>query len=196
MLFIAKIHKKKNIAKRLPGLKSAILGILQELLFCSSCCCHCFLCFGLWCKGTAQIVKKNFICYCFLIFFFVLGARALVRSLWSRSRSCGCAPAMVLPSWWSLVFLCSVVLLSFRWWSLWSLCSFALVASCAILLTSAKWEYIRTHAHTHTRAIIFRPAIFSLCTGIFSPEIFGCLIAIFRYLIAIFIKESKIIFGY
>lgn len=50
-----------------------------------------------WCKGTAQKVKKNFICYCFLIFFFYTRALVLLGlrwSLWSRSRSCGCAPAL------------------------------------------------------------------------------------------------------
>lgn len=52
--------------------------------------------FCLWCKDAPKKVKKKFICYCFLIFFFVLGARALVRSLWSRSRSCGCVPVLVV----------------------------------------------------------------------------------------------------
>ena len=39
----------------------------------------------------------------------------------------------------------------------------------------------RIYTHTHTRAIIFRPAIFRLCTEIFSPEIFRWRTEIFRY---------------
>ena len=74
----------------------------------------------------------------------------------------------------------------------------ALVASCAILLMLARWgahphTHPRTHirTYTHTRAIIFRRAIFRLCTEIFRPAIFGCLTAIFRYRTEIFIKKVK-----
>lgn len=146
VLFCSKIHKGKNICKPLAGLKSAILGILQELLFCC-CCCHCFLCFGLWRKGTAQKVKKKFICYCFCNFFCY--TRALVPAVLRH-------PALV-------VVACVPV---FGGRS--GACAPALAASFAILLMLARWE--RTHAptplrayiYTHTRAIIFRPAIFRL----------------------------------
>ena len=78
------------------------------------------------------------------------------------------APALVLLLWWSLRSFALVVALV-------AVFRPDLVAACAILLTSAKQgahAHTRAHTYTHTRAIIFRPAIFRLCTEIFSTEIF------------------------
>ena len=106
------------------------------------------------------------------------------------------APALVLVV--LLVFLCSVVVALVAAFPRSGRCVPAPVASCTILLMLARWgahphTHPRTHirTYTHSRAIIFRPAIFRLCTEIFSPEIFGCLIAIFRYRTEIFIKKVK-----
>ena len=132
-------------------------------------------------KVRRKKLKKNLFAIVFLISFATrVLVCLLVRSLWSRSRSCGRVPAPVL-LWWSLGFLCSgsggrsgiqslrlwclcsfapaMVLLLwwslvFRWWwSLWCLCSFApaLAASCTILLMLAKWAYTHTRIHAYTR---------------------------------------------
>ena len=141
------------------------------------------------CKGTAFfLISKIFLLFSLLvngsrgvcIFSFGLGSPH--RSGSGALVVVACVPVVVV----------ALVLVFRLWWSLRHPVATALVArvpvfgggrSCSgcILCYFANLgkmgsapTHPRTHAHTytHTRAIIFSPEIFRLCTEIFSPEIF------------------------
>ena len=145
------------------------------------CCCYCCCVFVYGAKMHRKKLKKNLFAIVFVISF-AIRVRWVLR-LWCLCSCGGRSRPGACVRWWSL--------------SLWLLCSgsgcilhyFANVSKMGAHPRTHAPTHPRAYTYTHTRAIIFRPAIFRLSTEIFSPEIFGCLIAIFRRHPAIFTKK-------